>query len=175
LKRFPGIGDPGAEKILLFIHSYPVMALDSNGTRVLCRVGFSEEQKRALAALQRMDASDQEINFRTVAAEAGVSTAWLYGQERLRGRIMRSRRTMTDAAPPASVSRDRERASRQNRVATLRLRIKTLEEKNRELAGLLELAYGELALAREGTFPWEAHLEAIRRNYSSPTESRLDK
>jgi hypothetical protein len=32
-------------------------------------------------------------------------------------------------------------------VATLRLRIKTLEEKNRELTGLLELAYGELALA----------------------------
>jgi len=34
-------------------------------------------------------------------------------------------------------------------VATLRLRIKTLEEKNHELTGLLELAYGELALARE--------------------------
>jgi hypothetical protein len=34
-------------------------------------------------------------------------------------------------------------------VATLRLRIKALEEKNRELIGLLELAYGEFALARE--------------------------
>jgi endonuclease III len=45
LKRFPSIGDPGAEKILLFTHSYPVMALDSNGLRVLCRVGFAEEQK----------------------------------------------------------------------------------------------------------------------------------
>jgi endonuclease-3 len=45
LKRFPSIGDPGAEKILLFTRSYPVMALDSNGLRVLCRVGFAEEQK----------------------------------------------------------------------------------------------------------------------------------
>lgn len=45
LKRFPGIGDPGAEKILLFTGSYPVMALDSNGLRVLYRVGFAEEQK----------------------------------------------------------------------------------------------------------------------------------
>jgi hypothetical protein len=34
-------------------------------------------------------------------------------------------------------------------VATLRLRIKNLEEKNRELTGLLELVHGELALARE--------------------------
>ena len=45
LKRFPSIGDPSAEKILLFTRSYPVMALDSNGLRVLCRVGFAEEQK----------------------------------------------------------------------------------------------------------------------------------
>ena len=45
LKKFPGIGDPGAEKILLFTRSYPVMALDSNGLRVLGRVGFAEEQK----------------------------------------------------------------------------------------------------------------------------------
>lgn len=45
LKRFPSIGDTGAEKILLFTRSYPVMALDSNGMRVLCRVGFADEQK----------------------------------------------------------------------------------------------------------------------------------
>jgi endonuclease-3 len=45
LKRFPSIGDPGAEKIFLLTRSYPVMALDSNGLRVLCRVGFAEEQK----------------------------------------------------------------------------------------------------------------------------------
>jgi len=45
LKRFPSIGDPGAEKILLLTRSYPVMALDSNGLRVLCRVGFADEQK----------------------------------------------------------------------------------------------------------------------------------
>jgi hypothetical protein len=96
-----------------------------------------------------MDASDREINFRTVAAEAAVSTAWLYNQDELRVRIMRSRRIRTDVAPAASASRDRERASRENIVATLRLRIKTLEEKNRELTGLLELAYGKLALAHE--------------------------
>ncbi len=96
-----------------------------------------------------MDASDREINFRTVAAEAAVSTAWLYSHEALRIRIMRSRKITTDVPLPASPSRDRERASRLNIVATLRLRIKNLEEKNRELTGLLEIVYGELALARE--------------------------
>jgi len=92
-----------------------------------------------------MGASDREINFRTVAAEARVSTAWLYSREELRGRIMRSRKTQNRALPPASASQEREHLSRKNVVATLRLRIKTLEEKNRELTGLLEQAYGVIA------------------------------
>jgi len=45
LKKFPTIGDPGAEKILLLTRSYPVFALESNGLRVLLRVGFAEEKK----------------------------------------------------------------------------------------------------------------------------------
>jgi endonuclease III len=45
LQKFPGIGEPGAEKILLFTRSYPLPALESNGLRVLVRLGFAEEQK----------------------------------------------------------------------------------------------------------------------------------
>jgi len=40
---------------------------------------------------------------------------------------------------------NRERLSSQNIVATLRLRIKTLEERNRKVPGLLERAYGVIA------------------------------
>src|SRR5262245_59362635 len=43
LKKFPGIGDPGAEKILLFSRTHPILALDSNGLRVLLRLGYAEE------------------------------------------------------------------------------------------------------------------------------------
>ncbi|MBV8638952.1 MAG: hypothetical protein JO322_12785 [Candidatus Eremiobacteraeota bacterium] len=39
LKRFPGIGDPGADKILLFGGYSSQPALDSNGLRVLERLG----------------------------------------------------------------------------------------------------------------------------------------
>jgi hypothetical protein len=119
------------------------------GLKRSARMRSEQAMERALAALHRMDASDREINFRTVASEAKVSTAWLYGQEQLRVRIMRSRRTTSRPAPPSSASQDRERLSRQNIVGTLRLRIKALEEKNRELTTLLELAYGKLALAPE--------------------------
>jgi endonuclease III len=43
LQKFPGIGEPGAEKILLFARIQPVLALDSNGLRVLVRLGFAAE------------------------------------------------------------------------------------------------------------------------------------
>jgi endonuclease-3 len=45
LQGFPGIGEPGAEKILAFSRTYPVLALESNGLRVLLRLGFGEEKK----------------------------------------------------------------------------------------------------------------------------------
>jgi endonuclease III len=45
LNRFPTIGDPGAEKILMLTRSHPVLALESNGLRVLLRLGFADEKK----------------------------------------------------------------------------------------------------------------------------------
>ncbi len=45
LMQFPSIGEPGAEKILLFGHVYPVLGLDSNGVRVLTRVGLVVEAR----------------------------------------------------------------------------------------------------------------------------------
>jgi endonuclease III len=45
LQTFPGIGEPGAERILLFCQTHAVLALESNGLRVLLRLGFGEEKK----------------------------------------------------------------------------------------------------------------------------------
>ena len=45
LRQFPGIGTPGAEKILMFEGVLPVLALESNGLRVLLRLGFGAEHK----------------------------------------------------------------------------------------------------------------------------------
>ena len=61
LKQFPGIGEPGAEKILLFTRNYAVLALDSNGLRVLLRLGFGEEKKNYTASYKsvREATSDQ--------------------------------------------------------------------------------------------------------------------
>ncbi|HEX2758783.1 MAG TPA: hypothetical protein VHP60_09840 [Thermoanaerobaculia bacterium] len=43
LKRFPGIGEPGADKLLLAAGSAVTLAPDSNGLRVLVRLGYAVE------------------------------------------------------------------------------------------------------------------------------------
>jgi endonuclease III len=45
LKRFPSIGEGGAERILLLGRSHAVLGLDSNGVRVLTRLGLVHEAK----------------------------------------------------------------------------------------------------------------------------------
>jgi endonuclease-3 len=45
LKRFPNIGDPGAEKILLFCGRVAGLPLEWNGLRVLVRLGWARQQE----------------------------------------------------------------------------------------------------------------------------------
>lgn len=40
LTKYPSIGEPGAERILLLCGAYPVLGLDSNALRVLQRLGY---------------------------------------------------------------------------------------------------------------------------------------
>lgn len=44
-ERFPNLGRPGAERVLLFCGAHAVLSLDSNALRVLVRLGFAPESK----------------------------------------------------------------------------------------------------------------------------------
>ncbi len=57
LMRFPGIGEPGAEKILLLARSHAVLGLDSNGVRVLTRLGIVREAKTYAATYRAVQAA----------------------------------------------------------------------------------------------------------------------
>jgi len=68
LMKFPMTGEPGAEKILLLCGAHPVLALDSNGLRVLQRLGFGQPQKSYAAAYRAvreavLDEPATEIGF----------------------------------------------------------------------------------------------------------------
>jgi len=45
LKKFPGIADPGADRILLFGGMTPIAAVPSNSTQVLARILYGQEEK----------------------------------------------------------------------------------------------------------------------------------
>jgi hypothetical protein len=126
------------------------MHRNTEGLRRSARSRSQDALQRASIALSRLESSDREINFRTVAAEARVSTAWLYNHLKLRARIMQLRRSQAHGSSAGSESLDREGLSRRSIIATLRMRIKTLEQKNQELTELLEHAYGVIAQATIG-------------------------
>ena len=92
---------------------------------------------RTETALQMMQQTGQVINFRTVAAAAHVSTAWLYQQAALRARI-ESLRT-TPSSTPAKAERQRATATQTAMLTALRQRIRLLEDENRRLKHQLEV------------------------------------
>ena len=105
-----------------------------------------DAMQRATAAILLMLSEEAEINFRSVATRAKVSTAWLYGTKAVRDKIVKIRNTSPLFA--GENLKQRQRLSHERVVATLRLRIRTLEEFNRELKEQLEAAYGMLAIAK---------------------------
>jgi endonuclease III len=68
LKQFPNIGDPGAEKILLFCGMAEGLPLESNGLRVLVRVGYGREQKN-YGAMYRSVENDLAAELKTAGAQ----------------------------------------------------------------------------------------------------------
>jgi endonuclease III len=69
LMRFPMIGEPGAEKILLSCGVLDVLALESNGLRTLVRLGFGEDRKSYAAtykAVREVTLQELPVNSKTL-------------------------------------------------------------------------------------------------------------
>jgi hypothetical protein len=122
------------------------MGSNTEGLKRSARSRSQDAMQRATAAILRMQSEEANINFRSVASRAKVSTAWLYGTKSVRDKIVKFR----NASPVAMGEnlQHRQRLSHERVVATLRLRISTLEEVNRELKEQLEVAYGRLAVVQ---------------------------
>jgi endonuclease III len=106
LKRFPTIGEPAADKVLLFAGIAALPALESNGLRVLVRLGLCQEgrsydqsYKAGIAALKAQGPSDLD----------GLTRAYLVLREH--GKTLCRRNTpecapcpLSDACPRAVAS-----------------------------------------------------------------------
>jgi hypothetical protein len=60
------------------------MVRNVEGLKRSARSRSAETMERASAAMRLMHSEEMEINFRSVAVRAQVSTGWLYGTKALR-------------------------------------------------------------------------------------------
>jgi len=82
LRKFPYIGEPTAEKILLFSHRYPVLALESNGLRVLVRLGYAAEHRNYSTMYKQMQrALESQLPPSCVALIRAHQLLRLHGQQ----------------------------------------------------------------------------------------------
>jgi endonuclease III len=82
LRKFPVIGEPGAEKILLFTGAHARLALESNGVRVLVRLGFAEEHTSYSTTYRRLqDALRDQIGTECAPLVPAHQLLKLHGQE----------------------------------------------------------------------------------------------
>ena len=75
LKRFPGIGEPGADKMLLAAGSAVTLAPESNGLRVLVRLGYARDDPNYTKTYRAA--------AEAVAPELPDDTAWLVAAHQL--------------------------------------------------------------------------------------------
>ena len=112
------------------------------GLRNSAQLRRERTMQRAEEGIRRLLQEHRPITFQAVAERADVSTAWLYQNREIRSRIEHlrelhpSHRTLPPKAPLDS--------AKEAILATLRQRIKQLENENRELKQQLEIVYGQL-------------------------------
>ena len=119
------------------------------GLRSSASAKAAATRQRAEEAVRQLVKEGRPVTFRAVAAAAPCSTAWLYGQADLKGRIMHLRAQREPRVKVAIPPRERASdASKDAIIAALRKANKHLREENATLRQQLEVVYGELAARR---------------------------
>jgi len=95
---------------------------------------------------QRRHDNEQKPPFPTSVAEtAGISTAWLYGNEELKQRIIHLRTQQTPHVQVKIPPREQaSNASKDAMIVALQKRVKEQSEEIKDLKKQLEVAYGAL-------------------------------
>ncbi|MGG1675036.1 DUF6262 family protein [Neobacillus sp. NRS-1170] len=104
----------------------------------------AETAQKVDNAIQRLVRASEQINFNSVAREAGISKATLYNNLELRNRIEGLRKQQSNAATPKQVKREMNENNKDALIESLKRKIKKLEEDNKQLREQLKFAYAEV-------------------------------
>ena len=85
LQQFPAIGVPGAERVLLLTGRLPILAVDSNGLRVLTRIGYAHKLQSYARTYRAVRAAiAPEIGTDTTFVQRAHLLLQTHGRERCR-------------------------------------------------------------------------------------------
>jgi Family of unknown function (DUF6262) len=118
---------------------------NTDGLRSHAQKKAEATQQQAEAALTRLIKEQRPITFTSVAETAGISTAWLYGNDAIKQRIMHLRAELSPSAPMKMPPREQaSSASKDAMIAALQKRVREQAEEIKELRKQLEVAYQHL-------------------------------
>ncbi|MBT2639438.1 DUF6262 family protein [Bacillus sp. ISL-39] len=95
-------------------------------------------------AIKRLIKSNENINFNSVAKEAGLSKATLYNNQELRRRIESLRLQQISAPSKKQVKRNMDDNNKDALIESLKRKVKKLEDENKELREQVKFAYAEV-------------------------------
>ncbi|MDM5374166.1 DUF6262 family protein [Bacillus thuringiensis] len=94
--------------------------------------------------IKRLLRTNQSINFNSVSKESGVSKATLYKTENLRNRIEMLRYQESQVPTPKQLKREMNDNNKDAVIASLKRRMKRLEDENKKLREQLKVSYSNI-------------------------------
>ncbi|MFE6708084.1 DUF6262 family protein [Bacillus thuringiensis] len=95
-------------------------------------------------AIQRLVRANQNINFNSVAKEAGIAKATLYNNQHFRKRIETLRQQQIQTPRSKQIKHEISDSNKDIVIESLKRRIKKVEEENKQLRNQLKVAYADV-------------------------------
>ena len=95
-------------------------------------------------AIKTLIKLNKSINFNSVANESGLTKATLYNNQVIRERIESLRIQQLSVPSPSQVKRNMDENNKDAIIASLKRKIKKLEEENQQLKKQVKLNYAEI-------------------------------
>ncbi|MDK0627532.1 DUF6262 family protein [Clostridium perfringens] len=101
-------------------------------------------QEKVDKAIQRLIKAQKSINFNSVASESGITKKTLYDNKKIRERIEILRHQQSQVPTPSQVKREMNENNKDAIIASLKRKIKKLEEENKELKEQVKINYADI-------------------------------
>jgi hypothetical protein len=101
-------------------------------------------QEKVDKAIQRLIKAQKTINFNSVASESGLTKKTLYDNKDIRERIEALRHQQSQVPTPSQIKREMDDNNKDAIIASLKRKIKRLEEENKELKEQIKISYADI-------------------------------